>query len=266
MSTFTCTECNKSFSTALGLAGHSRMHGTSGGTNKQIMCCCVITKNVIKASTVGQYQESLSNCKHCNKLFKSEYKAVFCSKSCSTTFTNQFKVKTESSKQSTSDSLNEYFRINPNPKKHLAKPLQVTKGGTLSYVCKHCSETFESKIKKKYCSNCAPLYMAEARNRYKFTFNIFKYPELFDLKLIQEVGFYAPRGKSGRWNPEGLSRDHKVSVNESIINQYDPYYITHPLNCELMPHSVNNRKKTKSSIKYQDLVSIVDDYELNKLK
>lgn len=259
MSTFTCTECNKSFSSALGLAGHSRMHGTSGGSNKQIMCCCVITKNVIKASTVAQYQASLSNCKHCNKLFKSQYKAVFCSKSCSTTFTNQFKVKSESSNQSTSDSLKEYFRINPRPKKVSTR----VKGTS---VCKHCNNTFESKIQKKYCCTCSPLYMAQARNRFKFTFNVFKYPELFDLQLLQQVGFYAPRGKSGRWNPKGLSRDHKVSVNESIVNNYDPYYITHPLNCELMPHSDNNKKKTKSSIKYEDLVLMVDEYELNKLK
>lgn len=252
MSTFTCTECNKSFSTALGLAGHSRMHGASGGTNKQIMCCCVITKKVIKASTVEQYQASLLNCKHCNKLFKSEYNAVFCSKSCSTTFTNQFKVKTESSKQSTSDSLKEYFRINPKPKQAKIKrvkdksnkpKLQRQRDKRPLYICKHCQDSFESKIKKKYCSNCAPLYMAEARNRYKFTFNVFKYPQLFDLNLLQEVGFYAPRGKSGNWNPNGLSRDHKVSVNEAILNQYDPYYITHPLNCELMPHIQNNKKE-----------------------
>jgi hypothetical protein len=108
--------------------------------------------------------------------------------------------------------------------------------------------------------------MAEARNRFKFTFNVFRYPELFDLKLLQEVGFYAPKGKSGRWNPDGLSRDHKVSVNESIINQYDPYYITHPLNCELMPHRVNNKKKTKSSMRYEDLVKLVDQYDANTSK
>lgn len=277
MSTFTCTECNKSFATALGLAGHSRMHGNSGGTNKQIMCCCVITRNEVRATHLTQYQNSLISCKLCNKLFKSEYKAVFCSRSCATTYTNQFKVKSAESNLATSISLKLFNTHNPRPKKAVAvSPLKRGSKSTnhadepktkqckirsFERVCYHCTSKFESKLKKKYCSSCSPMYMAEARNRFKFTFNVFKYPDLFDLTLLKEVGFYAPRGKSGSWNPNGLSRDHRVSVNEAIKNNYDPYYITHPVNCELMPHYQNNSKKTKNSLSYQDLISVVDDYD-----
>jgi hypothetical protein len=42
--------------------------------------------------------------------------------------------------------------------------------------------------------------------------------------------------------------------------------ITHPLNCELMPHTQNNKKKTNSSITYKDLVILVDEYEKLKFK
>ena len=134
---------------------------------------------------------------------------------------------------------------------------------TKMHICKcsHCSTVSISRIKKKYCSVCSDLYSPNSRNRFKFTFNVFKFPDLFDTKLLSSIGFYSPGGKSGKWNPNGLSRDHRVSVNESILNNYDPFYITHPLNCELMTQEENNKKKTNSSISYAELVSIVDKYE-----
>jgi hypothetical protein len=108
------------------------------------------------------------------------------------------------------------------------------------------------------------LYSTSNKSGYKFTFNVYHYPELFDLKLLDSVGWFGPGGKAGKWNIDGLSRDHKVSVTDSVRNNYDAYYITHPLNCELMPHSKNNKKKTKSSITYECLVASVNSYETNK--
>jgi hypothetical protein len=301
MSTFSCTQCNKSFSSALGLAGHSRMHGNSGGTNKQVMCCCVITREEIRPSLLAQHVAKLEPCSICSKLFRRRKDHNYCSASCAAIFRNFHRHRTPESESKRRTNISITL-------KKLAKtrnPLLFDPEGPFSKVrfskcnrtgiyfvslkdttkcasphhssdkvqicksirtCKHCNCKFESKLKKRYCATCSPLYMAEARNRFKFTFNVFRYPELFDLKLLQEVGFYAPKGKSGRWNPDGLSRDHKVSVNESIINQYDPYYITHPLNCELMPHRVNNKKKTKSSMRYEDLVKLVDQYDANTSK
>jgi hypothetical protein len=84
---------------------------------------------------------------------------------------------------------------------------------------------------------------------------------LFDLVLVEQVGFYGPKGKSNRWNINGLSRDHKISVSDALKYDYDPYYISHPLNCELMPHRQNNVKKGKSSITYQELITMVDQYD-----
>lgn len=62
-------------------------------------------------------------------------------------------------------------------------------------------------------------------------------------------------------NPNGVTRDHRVSVNEAIRNGYDPYYITHPLNCELMLFEDNNKKNITSSIAYEELVSQVKEYD-----
>lgn len=59
----------------------------------------------------------------------------------------------------------------------------------------------------------------------------------------------------------GVSRDHRVSVSSAIKNNYDPYYITHPINCELMHHIDNVKKHTSSSITYEELIKQVNDYD-----
>jgi hypothetical protein len=127
--------------------------------------------------------------------------------------------------------------------------------------CRHCKTKFVSRIKKQYCVEHKSLYSLSSKSGYKFTFNVYHYPDLFDINLLNAVGWFSPGGKAGKWNINGLSRDHKISVTESIINNYDPYYITHPVNCELMPHHQNNRKKTKSSITYEKLKQLVNEYD-----
>ena len=129
--------------------------------------------------------------------------------------------------------------------------------------CKHCNNIFYSRQNIKFCKNHSYLYTRKNKNRYKFTFNLYEYPDLFDLSLLEKTGWYS-NGKIDSKKPvnmNGYTRDHKVSVNEAIKNNYDPYYIKHPLNCELMSFNDNNKKKTKSSISYDELVKKVDEYE-----
>jgi len=121
-----------------------------------------------------------------------------------------------------------------------------------------------SRKKLKYCGNCRDKYSESAKQGFKFTFNVYEYPNLFDLSLLENRGWFAPGGKTGKWNPDGISRDHKVSINEAIRNGYDPFYISHPLNCELMIHIENDKKKHHSSMSYDELVRQVDEYELQK--
>jgi protein involved in sex pheromone biosynthesis len=82
---------------------------------------------------------------------------------------------------------------------------------------------------------------------------------LFDFSLIQKFGWYSPGNRIPK-NNNGISRDHKISINEAIKNEYDPFYISHSLNCQLMEHSENKTKYTKSSLIYTELVSLVDKY------
>lgn len=130
--------------------------------------------------------------------------------------------------------------------------------------CKHCGLKFISKSAFQFCINCKE-HHSNKRSIYRFKFNVYHYPDLFDLGQLTNLGFYSPGGKSGAWNINGMSRDHKVSIAEAIKNNYDPYYISHPCNCELMPHKENGKKRTKSSITYQELIKLVDDYDSAKL-
>lgn len=272
-----CDVCNKIFKNNLALAGHKRMHGISGGKILPILCSCIITKQEMPYQYLEKYQKSLISCKNCNTLFKpTAGRKIFCGQSCSATYNNKLREpRTLESKAKTSKAVIKTLESKPKKikivkikqkyVKILTKPEVVGPNSTL-FVCKcrHCNIKFVSRLKRKYCLEHRNLYVESSKAGFKFTFNVYDYPELFDLTMLNQVGFYAPGGKSGRWNLDGLSRDHRVSVNESIANNYDPYYITHPLNCELMTHTDNNKKKTQSSITYSALKKLVDDYDSKK--
>ena len=202
---------------------------------------------------------TIHQCKCCGKFISD--RVNFCSQSCSTTFTNKARApKSQVTKDKISNSLKRRNVLKLKPSFEIVGPFTKVN----HTKCAHCGIISVTRIVKKYCADCSHIYGAEPRNRCNFTFNVYTYPELFNLVELNQVGFYAPRGKSGRWNPNGLSRDHKVSVNESLRYNYDPFYITHPLNCELMPHKENNKKKTNSSITYSQLVTAVDLYEAGR--
>lgn len=88
-----------------------------------------------------------------------------------------------------------------------------------------------------------------------FKFNVYDYPNYFDLSLAEKHGWY-----SNIDNPKGVSRDHKVSKMYAFRNGLDPAAISHPANCEIMLHSDNMRKKTKCSITYEQLLIDIDNF------
>jgi len=213
-----------------------------------------------------------TNCLQCGtKLNRHQRK--FCSKSCSATLNNQVYIKrkvtvtrtclfcqniskSNKHKYCSSTCLNQHRSQLVQERYNNNKIKKITiKSSTYNLTCKHCNKIFTEQRQIKYCNDCSHLYSHNGRARYWFSINVFKYPNLFDLDSLKKVGF---RSKD---NPNGYTRDHKVSVNEAIRNNYDPYYITHVMNCELMLWAENNKKNTKSSISYDDLVKLVDEYD-----
>lgn len=91
---FKCFDCNKEFNSQVGLNGHKRVHGPSQGKIRSIICCCLITKEVMPYQYLNNYQDSLIPCKQCKVKFKPHSgRKIFCSQSCSATYNNTIKPK-----------------------------------------------------------------------------------------------------------------------------------------------------------------------------
>ncbi|CAB4122358.1 hypothetical protein UFOVP29_10 [uncultured Caudovirales phage] len=232
-----------------------------------------------------------SHCLVCNDEIVSHTARRFCSKSHAAQFNNTQRDQDSRSKQR--QSLLATLAVKPKNPSKTTKPTQAPSNAitrqprkvrgskqsssklyktqiegpyTTVYrlICAHSGEAFYARHRRKYSPKYQHLYSRDGKALYKFTFNIYKYPDLFDLSLISQHGWYSVGGKSLKpLNKLGCSRDHKVSITDAIINNYDPHYIKHPLNCELMLHVDNKIKHSKSSLDYSDLVRMVDEYEHN---
>lgn len=200
-------------------------------------------------------------CRHCFVLLDSNRHGTFCSKSCRASFTNLNREVREETGSKISEGLKRHNSAKQErgettfPKR--LDRIQEPFSRIFINVCHHCGSKVVARIKQKYCEQHAELYKRKERERFSFTFKFEQYPELFDLDEIQRLGLYHPK-----CNPNGLTRDHKVSVNEALRNGYDAFYIKHPLNCEVMTQSKNSSKKAKSSITYYELKRMVDEFEM----
>lgn len=254
-----CNICNKPFETIYQVNAHKKVHGVGYDSRKQKTVKTLIKYSKRRSAEFKkQYNLNPRYCLECKtkipiEKYRADHRVKFCSRSCATRHTNyQRTPRTSESREITSHKLKKYYY----------KPAKPTIVGpyTKLYRCKcaHCEQVFLSPARIKYCRTHTNLYKSNNRNRYAFTFSMVQYPDLF--------GSYNEQLKQyGVWsytNTAGLTRDHKISVTDAIKNNYDPYYIKHPLNCELMSWTDNNKKKSRSSLKYKELVRQVDAYEL----
>lgn len=260
---FVCNECDITFKSIFALNGHKRKHGPSKG--KLNVTLEESKSHQMRLARIKKYNSNPKKCNGCQIVLEYDKRNnKFCSRSCSTSHNNKLVEKTQQSKQKTSESLKAYFLNNPkNPNKIKNTKVEGPASRVYFRKCNHCNVLFTSRKRVKYCNAHATLYKSKGKNRYKFVFNVFDYPDLFDLSLIEKYGWFSHGGRY-KYNPSGITRDHRVSVNEAIKNDYDPYYITHPINCELMQFEKNNKKKTKSSLTYDELVKLVDEYDMKK--
>lgn len=294
LSAVSCIQCKQEIKSLNGLFTHMlRKHGTDAEKSK--FKCGLTHEERFKIrlrafnqrlDRIKNYYQSPNHCKICNtELDWFSRKNTYCSHSCSAKQNNFLMTRTEAQNIKTSESLKMFHAqrksekktfkenfIGPIYQKQRKQHIRKTPKRKPTYEivgqfskiyfckCKFCSDIFTEQTVKQICNECKvktnKLYVD-----FRFDFNVYDYPDLFDLNLLQKEGWFSPRGKSGRWNPTGLSRDHRVSVSEAVKNNYDPFYIKHPINCELMTHIENNKKKTKSSMLYSELVARVNEYE-----
>jgi hypothetical protein len=233
-----------------------------------------LTNKLKFQNRIELYNKNPNKCNYCqcNLIYKRKQNK-FCSSSCAAKF-NNINHAPERKFGPTKKIKEKIFKT---PKIKKIKQIKEKKENTNKFVwekhivgeyskllictCQHCNIKFVSRKRFKYCLSHTDLY-ARNRNKYEFSFNVYDYPSIFDISLIEQYGWYSPGNKNKKKNNNGVSRDHRISINEAIKNNYDPYYITHPLNCELMLHSVNKKKYTKSSLKYEELVKLINNYDM----
>jgi hypothetical protein len=265
-----CIICKKQYSSK-GIHSHYHISHTEDGKQRHRRTSEIGSKRggaSTQQKLKDRYEQNPIFCRHCGTTLPfGDHHKIFCNSSCAAKHNNTKRPKKE-------PKLNQPMLTHINKPKlnqpmvtHINKsidPYKVSKqlkpSGPYTKLfqcsCSHCSIKFINRTAKKYCSNCEHLYSHNHRAKYWFTFNVFHYPHLFDLSLITTYGV-----RDNKTNPNGITRDHRVSVNEAIRNNYDPYYIKHPINCELMFFNENNKKKTKSSITYEELIYQVDQYD-----
>lgn len=256
-----CIECRKVFSFK-GLPTHYYVSHTDEGKSKWQQtaekCYDVIVSNGRKLSEKAQakYELSPKTCPECNEVIAyAKRQNRFCSQTCSAKFNNKKAYGQRKYGPAKTNYLTNHQRRQQ--KNNIVGPYSPL----CKSKCRVCEKLIISRYQKKYCDEHGEQYSHNGRAKYWFTFKLSEYPDLFDFELIRKYGMRS-RDKS---NIGGVVRDHKVSVADAIKNNYDPRYIKHPLNCELLLNGDNARKHAKSSITYDELVTLVDEYERKRL-
>lgn len=195
------------------------------------------------------------NCVQCQRILSGKYQKKFCGKSCAAKHNNKNRSHSDQTREKIRKSLTKPPKIKK-PIGGQRKPTTPDIWGdmcALSY-CTKCKRVME-KTTKRLCSVCVTA-SAAYRTRCNFTFNIYDYPDMFDLSLIEKYGWYSPNGYGSRNktpNLGGVSRDHLYSVSDGRKNGVDPSLLAHPANCQLILQSCNARKRKRSSITLEEL-------------
>jgi hypothetical protein len=266
---YSCHICAASFDSKSALGGHHVSHRKKKSKFEDKVCC-IFTKKIFHVRNLEKFQQGLvgtyseiHNCKECQRLISVDKE--FCGFSCRAKHFNE-KRKNSNWKQSDfqKQSASDHRKIKSALNKgeiYIAKYTKIS-----CNVCKLCDFYWVSQSKKNICSDCEKIDLKtiqrKKRSEYLFNFDVKSYPDLFDLNMVESIGWYSPSKKYNR-NLNGLTKDHIISVSDAIKNDYDPYYIKHPMNCKLMRQSDNSRKKTKSSMSYSKLKRLVELYDMS---
>ena len=191
-------------------------------------------------------------CTNCKIQIKGYERKTFCSRSCAASYNNRHSVPTRKYGPAPKDSLSKIERARA---KRWTSNIDGPYSPLFNNVCKKCKDKSLGRYSRKYCISHSNLYSYNQRALYCFSFCLSDYPSLFNFALLEEYGM---RSKS---NPDGVVRDHRISVADAIKQNYDPYYIRHPINCKLMLHRDNSKKHTTSSITYDKLIEEVNEWD-----
>lgn len=210
--------------------------------------------------------ECTAVCEHCRKEFHKMIKQIdldknrlprFCSRSCANS-----RVRTAELKQHLHETMKNQ------------KYVDGEKYPIIRY-CKGCGCIMPLAVKthRRYCSDeCRISFKIREKNtnakctkrKYKeacrFMFDVYDYPDEFDLLLIQQYGWYSATNYAD--NPNGVSRDHMYSVSAGYKNNIPASVIAHPANCRLLLQSDNFKKLGDCSITLDELYERIRLWEM----
>jgi hypothetical protein len=131
--------------------------------------------------------------------------------------------------------------------------------------CSFCEQTFIGR--RKFCSDvCMRNNKRKHLDKYQkykrecqFNFALNQYPDEFDFNLIRKYGWYCAKNHGN--HPNGVTRDHIISIRWAFENGIDSKYISHPANCQLMRQIPNVSKGKKKSITLDELIVRIKNWD-----
>lgn len=200
------------------------------------------------------YSKSPKKCEKCNEFISFEMRSGrFCSRSCK----NGRPKSIETRKRMSAKAKEAPWGFLSKPKRKTSKVSNCIICGAEVYRKKTCSKQCYSQHRKNNVSTSGSLSCY--RSACAFRFNVYDYPEEFNLSLIETYGWYKAANRGNNLN--GVSRDHIVSVRYGFDNNIDPSIIGHPANCQLLPHTENSKKFTNCHITIEELLKCIDKWD-----
>jgi hypothetical protein len=210
---------------------------------------------------IEQYLLNPTKCKNCNSVLEYDKKDnQYCNASCNMKVNNPVFTETEQQRKEIN------LKISNKVKELLIK--QGIAVGPFTLICKQCETPFVHEHKTiKFCSDkCRSENRKKdlsAIQRYRslahFKFALKDYPNEFDFSLIEKYGWYKAKNRGDNLN--GISRDHKYSIDEGFKNNVDPLLLAHPANCRLVRHNDNVSKGGKSIITLEQLLNDIKEFD-----
>ena len=244
-----CKHCNIEFNVAPKVfSNHVRWCNCSNRSTQlfQPLCSCIICKKEMTSSSLYNHMSIhtiKTYCKECSLPIYSPNKQ-FCNRSCAGKYNNAKKDYTK-------------IKSGPNKQKQIEIPL-ITK--VYLCTCKVSGIQWYSSTRKLIhpsIINTKQQYSYQCR----FTFSLSQYPDWFTYasELITKFGWYSASNKGN--NLTGCSRDHLYSVYDGFINNVSPLLLSHPANCEIVPHRHNQIKHKSSKITLNELLLRIQKFE-----
>lgn len=224
------------------------------------------TKKNKKLDKEKKYLLNPNKCLCCNAILEFDKRnGKFCNQSCSATFNNTGKVRTQDEKRKIAETLTGRVYVEKHKveieckecKKIFSKEISGTKKIKTQFCSRSCSSKFIGRIRYKDLDKAGLKYY---RVQCGFNFNLKDYPEEFDFALIEQFGWY--KAKNHGDNLNGVSRDHMVSVKYGHENGIDPAILAHPANCRLVRHNDNISKGYKNFITLEELLNRINIWNI----